>query len=108
MNVELELAKEGKRLQGRYSTPMTANYWPELDYSPFLPDAAATYYIKELIGILHWAVELGCIDIMVDVSHQSSYTMQPRMGHLDQVFHIFGYLKWNRRATIMFDEQRVN
>lgn len=107
INVELELAKEGKRLQGKYSTPMTANYRPELDYSPFLPDATATYYM-ELIGILRWAVELGRIDIMVDVSLLSSYTMQPRMGHLDQVFHIFGYLKRNKRATIMFDEQRVN
>jgi hypothetical protein len=107
INVELELAKEGKRLQGKYSTPMTANYRPELDYSPFLPDATATYYM-ELIGTLRWAVELGRIDIMVDVSLLSSYTMQPRMGHLDQVFHIFGYLKRNKRATIMFDEQRVN
>jgi hypothetical protein len=42
---------------------------------------------------------------MVAVSMLSSYTMQPRMGHLDQVFHIFGYLKRNKRATIMFDEQ---
>jgi hypothetical protein len=62
----------------------------------------------ELIGILRWAVELGRIDIMVDVSLLSSYSMQPRMGHLDQVFHIFGYLKRNKRATIIFDEQRVN
>jgi len=26
MNVEMELAREGKRLQGRFSTPMTSNY----------------------------------------------------------------------------------
>ncbi len=86
MNVEMELAREDKRLQGRYSTPMTANYRPELDYSPFLSENAAIYYM-ELIGILRWAIELGRIDIMVDVSLLSSYSMQPRMGHLDQVFH---------------------
>jgi hypothetical protein len=107
MNVELELARESKRLQGKYSTPMTANYRPELDYSPFLSESAAIYYM-ELIGILRWAVELGRIDIMVDVSLPSSFCMQPRMGHLDQVFHIFGYLKRNRRVTIMFDEQCVD
>jgi hypothetical protein len=106
-NVELELEREGKRLQGRYSTPMSTNYRPELDFSPFLSDAASTYYI-ELIGILRWAVELGRIDIMIDVSMLSRYSMQPRMGHLDQVFHIFGYLKRNKRAAIVFDEQRVD
>jgi hypothetical protein len=45
---------------------------------------------------------------MIHVSLMSSYTMQPRRGHLDQVFHIFGYLKRNKRASILFDEQRVN
>jgi len=105
-NVEIELQREGKGLQGRYSTPMSPNYRPELDYSLFLGDDAAVYYM-ELIGILRWAVELGRIDIMVNVSMLSSYTMQPRQGHLDQVFHIFGYLKRNKRSSIIFDEQRV-
>jgi hypothetical protein len=102
--VETELAQEGKGLLGKFSTPLSPQYRPELDYSPFLDDNAATYYM-ELIGILRWTVELGRMDIMVAVSMLSSYTMQPRMGHLDQVFHIFGYLKRNKRATIMFDEQ---
>lgn len=34
-NVEMELLQDGRRLQGRYSTPMTPNYQPELDYSSF-------------------------------------------------------------------------
>ncbi len=105
-NVEMELQKEGKGLQGRFSTPLSPGYRPELDYSPFLGDDAAVYYM-ELIGILRWAVELGRIDIMVHVSMLSSYTMQPRRGHLDQAFHIFGYLKRNKRSSIIFDEQRV-
>jgi hypothetical protein len=87
--------------------PMSANYRLELDFSPFLSDVATTYYM-ELIGILRWAVELGRIDIMIDVSMLSRYSMQPRMGHLDQVFHIFGYVKRNKRATLVFDEQRVD
>jgi hypothetical protein len=77
INVEMELTREGKSLQGRFSTPMSPGYRPELDYTPFLNDAAATYYM-ELIGILRWAVDFGCIDIMVNVSMLSSYTMQPR------------------------------
>jgi hypothetical protein len=62
----------------------------------------------ELIDILRWIVELGRLDMMVDVSLLSSHSMQPRQGHLDQVFHVFGYLKRNKRATLMFDESRVN
>lgn len=85
---------------------MSPGYRPELDYSPFLSDDAAAYYM-ELIGVLRWAVELGRINIMVNVSLLSSYTMQPRQGHLDQVFHVFGYLKRNKRSSIIFDEQRV-
>ena len=106
-NVETELEKHGRRLCGRFSTPMTSNYRPELDYSPFLADDAINYYM-ELIGILRWIVELGRIDIMVDVSLLSSYSMQPRQGHLDQVFHVFGYLKRNKRATLVFDESYVD
>lgn len=94
-NVEAELIKEGKQLQGRYITPMSPNYRPELDYSPFLNDRPAQYYM-ELIGILRWILELGRMDIMGYVSMLSSYTMQPRIGHLDQAFHIFGYLKRNK------------
>ncbi len=105
-NVELELSKHGRCLKGRYSTSMTPGYRPELDYSPFLDDDGTSYYM-ELIGILWWMVELGRIDIMIDVSLLSSYMMQPRMGHIDQIFHIFRYLKRNKVATLIFDEQRI-
>jgi hypothetical protein len=105
-NVETALQANQRTLCGRYSTPMSSNYRPELDYTPFLDDKVANYYM-ELIGILWWIVELGRMDIMIDVSLLSSYTMQPRMGHLDEVFHIFGYLKRNKRATIVFDASHV-
>jgi len=72
----MELKREGKQLQGRFSTPLSPNYRPELDYSPFLSNDASMYYM-ELIGILRWAVELGRIDIMIHVSLMLSYTMQP-------------------------------
>jgi len=93
-------------VSGRFSTPMTNGYCPELDYSPFLADSAINYYM-ELIAILRWIVELRRIDIMVNVSMLSSYSMQPRQGHLDQVFYIFGYLKHNKHATLVFDESTV-
>jgi hypothetical protein len=40
-NVKCKLNKEGKHLCGRFSTPMSSNYRPELDYSPYLEDQAS-------------------------------------------------------------------
>jgi len=100
--VELELGKVGKKLTTKASTPMYADYRPELDISLLLDAHQAKYY-QELIGILRWAVELGRIDIHVQVAMLSSYTVQPRVGHLDAVFCIFAYLKANDRSKIVFD-----
>jgi len=90
-NLEIELAKVGKTLKGKPATTMQANYRPELDISPILDREQASYYMS-LIGILRWAVELGGVDIFIDVSLLSSYMCQPRVGHLEQVLHIFAYL----------------
>jgi len=49
--LELELAKAGKTLKGKPSTPMQACYRPELDVSPILSPEQANYYMS-LIGIL--------------------------------------------------------
>jgi hypothetical protein len=83
--VELELNKVGKHLATKASTPMHADYQPELDVTPLLNTQQANYY-QELIGILRWAIELGRIDIHVQVAMLSSYTVQPRVGHMDAVF----------------------
>jgi hypothetical protein len=79
-------------LRGKPITLMQTNYHPELDVSPVLGPDQAKYY-QSLIGLLHWAIELGRIDIYIDVSLLSSHLAQPRVGHLDQVLHIFSYLK---------------
>jgi hypothetical protein len=90
--VELELSKTGLSLRGKPTTPMQTNYRPELDISPVLGLEQANYY-QSLIGILRWAMELGRIDIYVDVTLLSSHLVEPRTGNLEQVFHIFSYLK---------------
>ncbi len=72
-------------------TPMTPGYRPELDVSPLLDEDQASYYMS-LIGILRWMVELGCIDICVNVSLLSSFMAQPRVGHMLEVLHVFSYL----------------
>jgi hypothetical protein len=57
-----------------------------------------------LIGVLRWICELGRIDILVAVSMLSRYVVSPREGHLQQLFHIFAYLKHHTHSRMVFDD----
>ncbi len=81
---------------------MQGNYRPELDTSAELKIEGVRYY-QELIGELRWAVELGRIDIAMEVSMLSTHLALPRSGHLQQVYHMFGYLKAKPKRTLIFD-----
>jgi Reverse transcriptase (RNA-dependent DNA polymerase) len=105
-NVEQELAKSGKKLPTKVECPMSPAYRPELDVSPLLSPELMNYY-QNLIGVLRWAVELGRIDIHVSVSLLSQYLAQPREGHLDQAFRIFGWLKKHSRSRVVFDDAYI-
>ena len=50
--------------------PLTTSYRPELDVSPEVTPQDSAYY-QSLIGILWWIVELGRIDICLEVSMMS-------------------------------------
>lgn len=43
------------------------------------------------------------IDITTEVSVMASMIAQPREGHLDQLFHIFAFLKIRHNAEMVFD-----
>lgn len=106
-NVEQHLAKRGRKLPTKAYTPMAANYVPELDDSPELNTTDMTTY-QESIGILRWATEIGRVDIVTEVSMLSSYQASPREGHLEQVYHIFAYLKRKPKLTLYFDPSLPN
>jgi len=82
---------------------MLAGYRPEVDGTKPLHDRRASYY-QGLIGVLRWICELGRIDILIDVAMLSRFLAAPREGHLEQVFHIFAYLKKHGRSAIVFDD----
>ena len=94
--------KENLNIPGRAETPMQTSYRPELDVSMELTPVLASYYMS-LIGILRWIVELGRVDICLEVSMMSSHMAMPRQGHLDQVLHIFGHLKKYHNNEMVFD-----
>jgi hypothetical protein len=60
--------------------------------SPKLGEADASYF-HSLIGVLWWIVELGRVDLDVEVLMMSSHLALPHEGHLKEMYHIFGYLK---------------
>ena len=58
---------------------------------------------QHLIGVLRWMVELGRIDIALEVSLLSQHLALPRVGHLEMAYHIFAYLDKHERSRIVFD-----
>ena len=48
------------------------------------------------------------MDILTEVSILSAYQASPRQGHLDQVYHIFAYLKHKPKLTLYFDPDLPN
>lgn len=101
-NVETYLAKSGRSLPRKAATPIQTSYRPELDVSDVLDPTEAAYF-QSLIGILRWIVELGRVDICLEVSMLSSCLAMPRKGHLQQLFHILAYLKQHHNAELVFD-----
>jgi hypothetical protein len=55
-NVEEHLAKIGEKLPYKAPTRLSSGYRPEIDVSPKLGEADASYF-HSLIGVLRWIVE---------------------------------------------------
>ena len=66
-NVEEGLAKKGRKLDLKETTPMNSTIVVELDTSDEL-DEEGIQYFQELIGILRWATEIRRVDILHEVS----------------------------------------
>ena len=49
----------------------------------------------QLIGVLRCSIELGIIDVFIEVSCLSQHLCYPREGQLDDVYRIFRYLQKN-------------
>ena len=102
-DLQIELDAVGRRLPTKVTTPLTSGYPPELDQSEELNPERQNYY-QGLIGVLRWITELGRLNILMPVSVMSRYLVAARVGHLDQLFHIFAYLKRYDASTMLFDD----
>ena len=104
-NVEAYLDTQDSKcwkMPSKADTPLTTTYRPELDVSRELNVADAAYY-QSLIGILRWIVELGRVDVCLDVSMMSSHLALPREGHLEHILHIFAYLMKYHNTELVYD-----
>ena len=68
-NVDRYLASNhiGKTLKRKVKSTWPTGYEPELDTSKELDTREASFY-QHLIGVLHWIVELGRVDVIMEVS----------------------------------------
>lgn len=99
-NVENYLKSQNKSLPSKCKSPFSREYRPEIDVTPELNPQEASYY-QSLIGILRWIVELGRVDITVEVSMMASCMAMPRRGHLEQLYHMFSYLRGKHNTSEM-------
>ena len=102
------LSKDGLALKtGKLADrPMAKSYHPELDVTRELDKGGSSKY-HQLIGMLRWAVELGRVDILLEVSLLSSHLANPREGHLDAAYNIFAYLSKQPHPPIVLDDKLV-
>jgi hypothetical protein len=99
-NVEEAIKGTARRLPTRHiETPMSITYVPELDITEELNEKDVTFF-QELIGVLRWATEIGRVDILLEVSLLSQYQANPREGHLEQLLHVFAFLKHHPKLTL--------
>ena len=104
-NVQIWLKERGLELKKGTRSVLPSDYRPELDITEELDSESASYYMSQ-ISVLRWIVELGRIDIAAEVSMLSSYMAAPRKGHLQAIFHIYGWLMEHPRSKIVFDSDR--
>ena len=91
------------KLKSTARNPFPTGYKPELDVTPELNDELGSRFLQ-IVGILRWAIELGRINIFVELSQLSQHQALPRRGHLEAIYHIFAYLKKHENAArIVFD-----
>jgi len=105
-NIENHLQPFNRALP-KVQQPLPSNYYPELDITPLFNDEETNQF-QSFISILRWIVELGCLDIYVHMVMLSLYLMNPRVGHTEALYYIFGYLKSHDRSTMVFDDVYLN
>ena len=104
-NVEAYVSKKSgywRKLHAKDETPIKKPYRPDIDVSPDLKPSGSAY-LQSLIGILCWIVDLGRIDICLEVSMMSSHLVLPLEGHLIHLLQVFSYICKCHNSDLVLD-----
>ena len=85
-------------IPGKVVNPFPEKYSSDTDVTdPLDPDCSS--FFQHLIGVMCWMVELGRVDIAVEVSMLSLYLALPREGHLEAALNIMGLINCRKVLT---------
>ena len=82
--------------------PFPCGYEPTIDELQEINPVLSSYYLSH-IGILCWMVELGSIDINIEVSMMASQSALMREEHLEEALKIVSYLRGKRNYRLYLD-----
>ncbi len=103
-NVILLLPEEGRGSTATTKAPSPSTTYPyEMDMSNKCNDDGSSR-IPQLIGVVHWAVELGRIDIYTEETLLPPQSALPRVEHLEVVYHTYAYLYKHDKSSTNFDQ----
>jgi hypothetical protein len=100
------MKQKGMIFKTKVSGVFPSGYRAELDVSELCDDDESEYY-QQQIGVLRWAVELGRIDITVEILMLAAYMAAPQKGHFRTLFHLFAYLDKRNRSKLVFNNNYV-
>jgi len=81
----------GTKPKMTYTSPLASNDHPEFDTTELLGEEGIQQY-QSLLGTLQWAISIGRLDIATAVMTMSGFRAAPRIGHLDRLRRVCGYL----------------
>ena len=82
-------------------SPLEKNDHPELDISELCTEEQIAKYMS-MIGQLQWAITLGRYDILAQVMSMSRFILAPKIGHLERMKRLFGYLAKTKHYAIRY------
>ena len=96
----------GLKLKGKAYQPYESGYSPEMDVMEELNEAGVAKF-QGFIGTFCWMVELGRMDIHMEVSQLSSFQAMPRAGQLEACSSILAYLCKHPTMSILFHPSHI-
>jgi hypothetical protein len=90
-----------------FASPLEKGDHPELDTSELCTTEPKAHY-QSTIGSLQWIVTIGRFDIHTAVMTMSGFRIAPRIGYLEHLRRIYGYLLKMRFASIHIRTEEPN